>query len=110
MIKRIDILGVTGTPMRVLLVPAGEQRPNHPDAKVVNEALVEFYDGRYNHTPDGQFIAEYYVSTVLKDNASLRNFGLDLMGYTISFPGLPEWKINARTVGMVYDWLVYHVR
>lgn len=102
MIKRIDITGIQGTPMRVLLVPAEEVRPNHPDAKPAKEGLVEFYDGRYSHTPDGQFITCYYASTLKDSNAGIPIGGLDLHG------GEPSWKIDGRTMRLVLDWIAYH--
>ena len=100
MIKRIDITGVQGTPMRALLVPADEVRPNHPDATPAKEALVEFYDGRYPHTPDGQFITCYYISTLINNTPTVG--GLDLHG------GEPSWKIDGRTMRLVLDWIAYH--
>jgi len=102
MIKRMDITGVRDTPMRVLLVPAKEVRPNHPGVEPSKKDLVEFYDGRYPHTPDGQFITCYYASTLLGSHAGIPAGGLDLMGYE------PAWKIDGRTMKLVLDWIAYH--
>ena len=102
MIKRIDITGVQGTPMRALLVPAEEVRPNSPYAKPDKEDLVEFYDGRYPHTPDGQFITCYYTSTLLGSHAGIPVGGLDLHG------GEPSWKLDGRAMKLVLDWIAYH--
>ena len=101
MIKRIDIQGSTGSPMRVLLIPAGEACSNHLHLGVdPSEAdLVEFYDGRYPHTPDGQFISRYYASTLLEDPHTV---GLDLMGYE------PSWKVDGKTMKLVLNWITYH--
>jgi hypothetical protein len=98
-IKRIDILGINGTPMRVLLVSANEQRPNHPTASPAKKDTVEFYDTRYPHTPDGQFIVEYYLETLQQSD---RFSGLYLYGDEAN------WKIDARTKCMVLDWAAYH--
>lgn len=107
MIKRIDIQGATGIPMRAVFVPANEQRPNHPNAKPVAEDIIEFYDGRYPHTLDGQFITGYSVSMLDSDHY-IRDHGytacFDLMGY------ISDWKITGRTLGMVMDWAAYHIK
>jgi hypothetical protein len=102
MTKHIDITGALGTPMRVLLIPAGEPYPNHPGVEPAKEDLVEFYDGRYPHTPDGQFISRYYSSTLLNSHTGVPTGGLDLMGYE------PAWKIDGRTMKLVLDWVSYH--
>jgi hypothetical protein len=99
MVKRIDILSHTSNPMRVILVPAGEPIPNHPGVKIEDKALIEFYDSRYPHTPDGQFITRYYLETLQNNN---RNAGLILDG------GVDDWRIDARTQNMVLDWAAYH--
>jgi hypothetical protein len=100
MIQRIDINGIAG-PMRAVFVPAGEKCPNHDDSHN-KEDLLEFYDGRYPHTPDGQFISRYYLSTLRKDHELINMRGLDLWG------GIDDWKIDARTVKLVLDWAAYH--
>lgn len=99
MIKRLDVMGVISNPIRVLLVPAGEKRPNHPNVEHSKEDTVEFYDLRYMHTPDGQFISSYYASILLEGSYKT---GLDMYG------GEPDWKISARTKSMVFDWINYH--
>jgi len=97
--KRMDIHGVAG-PMRVILLDAGEDNPNFPAATEPNKAIVEFYDGRYQHTPDGQFVSRYYADTLLEKRHPTQ--GLDLMGYEES------WKIDGRTYGLVRNWIEYH--
>lgn len=98
--KRMDIKGVAG-PMRVILLDAGEDNPNYPAATCKDKAIAEFYDGRYPHTPDGQFISRYYVETLM-ENRDRHTYGLDLMGYE------DDWKIDGRTFGLVLNWLEYH--
>lgn len=83
--KVIDIKGVAG-PMRAVL-------------KEGDKPIVEFYDARYDHTPNGQFICEYYLSTLQESD---RFTGLNLNG------GVPAWRIDQRTKGMVIDWASYH--
>lgn len=65
--------------------------------------LVEFYDATYSAAngddrfdDEGQFVSRYYLHTLLERQ---RGYGLDLMGYE------PNWKIDARTMQIVIDWL-----
>ncbi len=101
MVKRIDILSYfkNPIPMRAVFVPAGEQPPNHQKTAPDSKNMIEFYDSRYPHTPDGQFITRYYVETLREGN---KYAGLDLYG------SVPDWKIDARTKEMVLDWVAYH--
>ena len=99
-VKRIDILGINGTPMRVLLVPANEQSPNHPGRPVDTKDLIEFYDSRYDQTPDGQFISAYFLKTLQQDNSS--RYGIDLM------TSEANWKIDGHTQDVVMEWAAYH--
>jgi hypothetical protein len=96
--KVLDINGVAG-PVRVLFLSAGEPNNHYPAAKDDKEALVEFYDGRYPHTSDGQFISRYYASTLLESEGSGR--GLDLNG------GVSNWKVDGTTMDLVRDWIRY---
>ena len=98
-IKRMDILGITGIPMRVLFIPAKEQSPLLPDLKPDDWDKVEFYDSRYDHTPEGQFISGYHVQTLRNGD---RTQGLDLCG------GEYEWQIDYRTKRLVLDWVEIH--
>jgi len=78
----INITGVLGTPMRVVM---GERN---------GKPTVRFYDARYTHTPDGQFITEYYAETLLEGSN-----GLDLQG------GVPAWKVDKENMDAVREWL-----
>ena len=94
----IDIKGVAG-PMRVVHVPAGEVSGTRGDGKCTEKSdTVEFYDRRHTHTSNGQFVSNYCVDTLLKGDMGI---GLDLMGYE------PSWKVNARDMDMVRDWLAW---
>ena len=61
------------------------------------DPLIEFYDQRYMHTPLGQFVSRYYMSTLLDDKD--QHSGLDLQG------NVPDWKIDAKQMKIVRDWL-----
>ena len=104
-IKHIDILGINGTPMRVLLIPANEQSVNFLDRPVNNKPILEFYDSRYDVTPDGQFISEYYVETLEKQRDCLYGTietGLDL------YSDVANWKISAFTLSLILNWVSLH--
>ena len=57
--------------------------------------LIEFYDPRYQHTPIGQFVSRYYVSTILERDTG----GLCLDG------GVPDWYVNANDMAEIRAWL-----
>jgi hypothetical protein len=96
--KVLDINGVAG-PMRVLFVPKGEPSPHHKSSENQTDSVVEFYDSRYPHTPDGQFISRYYASTLLEDEGMCH--GMDLYG------GEKDWKINGPEIELVRGWVRY---
>lgn len=56
--------------------------------------LIEFYDPRYQHTPLGQFVSRYSVSTILGHTG-----GLCLAG------GVPDWHVNANDMAEIRAWL-----
>jgi hypothetical protein len=82
----IEVKGVQGNPIRVVL------------EKIEDKYMVKFFDARHKHTPDGQFISDYYLDTIL-DGLN----GLDL--YTSE----PSWKIDARWMSIIRDWASYHI-
>jgi len=100
-IKTMDIIGARQTPMRVLFLPKGIKSP-HFDTEPDNHALIEFYDTRHDHTPDGQFISRYWAETLI-ESKDLRQRGLDLLGYE------DDWKVSARSISIVLDWVLYHL-
>ncbi len=59
------------------------------------DPLVEFYDTRYDHTPDGQFVSRYYKSTLMANNRD----GLCLQG------GVPDWQIDGDALKNIKEWL-----
>ena len=56
--------------------------------------LIEFYDPRYQHTPHGQFVSRYSVSTIMDHTG-----GLCLDG------GVPEWTVSAADMAEIRAWL-----
>lgn len=94
-----DITNERGIPMRVRIVQEG-QRYGLNDALVYSaddkhepyngDVLVEFFDRRYDHTPNGQFISRYYANTLLAIKG-----GLNLCG------GVSDWRLS-----MTHMWVV----
>jgi hypothetical protein len=104
--KGIDIVGYNDTPITALFVPKGSlyitgMDEGQPDMYgPVDRNTVVFYDGRYKHTPLGQYISSYYVETLLEGGSSPFR-GLDLMG------DAPDWKLLPDALTLVIDWLKY---
>tara|TARA_R110000868_G_scaffold8513_3_gene44072 strand:- start:18543 stop:18839 length:297 start_codon:yes stop_codon:yes gene_type:complete len=62
--------------------------------------MVEFYDARYPHTEYGQFVARYYVETILEgDGYGPKDSGLCLDG------GIPEWTVSQEDMVTVRNFL-----
>lgn len=65
-----------------------------------DKPLVEFYDNRYPHTEDGQFISRYYVETILgTDRYGRGTGGLCLDG------GVPSWTVSEQDMDTVREYL-----
>lgn len=90
-----DFTAVNGLTFRVLYLPDGTS-PNFPHMTPHDEPFVEFYDLRYNHTPDGQFISRYYLSTLVAQWPP----GLDLDA-NVEF-----WTVDALSMDRVMGWLL----
>lgn len=90
-----------GIPFNVKLVKQGEKwgRDNcltHDKA----DPLVEFYDARYTKLdPLGQFISNYYLSTLMNTQWGDCREGLNLYG------GEPDWYIDKQGMTEVFEWL-----
>ena len=84
--KRIifDLTTQEVTPFRVRLVMNGEKY-GREDCLThdKNEPLVEFFDKRYPHTPNGQFVSRYFLETIM----NITN-GLNLDG------GVSDWVVS----------------
>ena len=71
------------------------------DDKLVHtnaDPLVEFYDTRYPHTPLGQYVSGYSLSTLLERPRA--ETGLTLDG------GEPTWYVTIQGMAEVYAWLL----
>lgn len=60
-------------------------------------AMVEFYDTRYNHTPLGQFVSRYCVTTILERLGQYAGLNLDC--------GIEAWTIDAAAMDIVRGWI-----
>ena len=91
----IDVTATSGIPFRAVYVPADATLPNHPKAPAADGATVEFYDRRYDFTPDGQFTGgRYYACDIIDGEAGL-----------ILDDGIPAWRIDAGAMRIVRQWL-----
>ena len=66
-----------------------------------DQPMVEFYDSRYPHTKDGQFVSRYYVSTILGTaNGAFHPGGLCLDG-----GNRDQWTVNEQDMDTVRAYL-----
>lgn len=86
-----------GVPFNVRIVRKGD-RYGLDDKLVHDKAdpMVEFFDARHMHTPRGQFVSRYYLSTLREREVDR---GLNLYG------GEPEWYLDASAMREVHAWL-----
>ena len=70
----------------------------------VKAPMVEFYDVRYRHTPYGQFVSRYYISTILSQDSRGGEYsnGLCLDGR------VPAWHVSAEDMQQVITFLKVH--
>ena len=59
-----------------------------------DEPMIEFYDPRYQHTPHGQFISRYNVSTIMDHTGGLWLYG-----------GVDEWTVSQDDMREIRVWL-----
>ena len=83
------------TPFRIRVVMSGENYGrddclNHEKS----EPLVEFFDKRFPHTPNGQFVSRYYLETIMNISD-----GLNLDG------GVDAWKVSKEGIYFVKEKL-----
>ena len=66
--------------------------------------MVEFYDVRYPHTQYGQFVARYYIYTILSQDSRGGEYsnGLCLDGR------VPTWHVSAEDMAQVITFLKEH--
>ena len=90
-----DITTQEVTPFRVRLVMNGESYGKDDClTHEGSEPLVEFFDKRFPHTPNGQFVSRYYLETVVK-----MSNGLNLDG------GVDAWKVSKEGIDFVQEKL-----
>lgn len=92
---KMDVLAENGVPFRVVFLPWGTSE-NYPAAKS-SVPTVEFYDRRYDHTPDGQFTGGRYTLDTIMEGNSFSGLVLDT--------GSPNWRIDGDTMRLVRKWL-----
>lgn len=103
---KLTVTAANGTPFTVVLLRDGVSEGRPAANKYLDgKPLVEFYDARHvkGFTPDGQFIADYHVDSLLERDAvagRTRISGLDLYG------GEPSWTVDAMTMGRIRSWLL----
>lgn len=95
---KLDVIATNGVPFRVVYLPAdtpSEHYPaEHEDAR--GRSRVEFYDRRYDHTPDGQFTGgRYYVEDILDRRYNALMLVADIH----------QWTVDAGTVRFVQAWI-----
>jgi len=96
-VHKLDVVAENGVPFRVVVLVDGKSE-NFNTASLSNKSLVEFYDRRYDFTPDGQFTGHrIYLDTALEASV-----------YTMSFDQ-PSWQMDSRTSRTVRDWLHFLV-
>ena len=96
MVHEKKTVGINGNPITALLIPAGETNPNFPAATERDNAIIEFYDSRFKHTPHGQFTGgRYYLKTILDHN---QQHGLMLNG------DISAWMLSGESMLDVIDW------
>jgi hypothetical protein len=89
-----------GIPFRAIHIFPNCYSPNFPFKS--SQSIIEFYDFRYKHTPDGQFITRYNISTLY--DSSFENSGLNLNG------GVPDWKVDNNAMKKIINWLKFNDR
>jgi len=91
---KMDVVAENGIPFRVVVLVKGRSE-NFVTASMGERSLVEFYDMRYSHTPDGQFTGHRIY---LHDAIVAPEFILDY--------GVEDWRIDSVTSRMVREWML----
>lgn len=86
-----------GIPFRSRIIEQGDKYGLN-DCLVNRNAdpIIQFFDRRFNHSENGQFVSSYYMATLLNQET---NNGLCLQG------GVPDWNISAASMDAVVSWL-----
>lgn len=92
----MDVIAENCVPFRAVFLLFGESE-NFPGANT-GQPMVEFYDRRYSHTPDGQFTgARYNLFDLLEGRKPFSGLILD--------GGVESWRIDGDTAEMIVRWL-----
>ena len=86
-------------PMNAVLVMPGQTYGR--DDRLTNdgdEPLLEFYDARFPHTPNGQFVSRYYLSTLSDRQDRPNPGGLDLQG------DVATWSVTSESMERAVDF------
>lgn len=98
-VHKLDVVAGNEVPFRIVFCPTGmsEGRPAANKYNKDDRPIVEFYDRRYDHTPEGQFVCCYYVDTLLNPEPS--------GGAFLLWTDVPAWRLDGATMAMVVTWL-----
>jgi hypothetical protein len=93
---RIDVLAENGVPFRAVFLPFSQS--DSLGIMGTGKPMVEFYDLRYMHTPDGRFTgARYNVDGLLENRKPFNGLILD--------DDVESWRIDGDTMEMIARWL-----
>lgn len=84
------VVNINNVPFTVLLVDEGDRYGK----------VVKFYDSRYPHGNYGQFVTEYYASTLLEGEDG---FGLSL------YADVRDWFIDSKNMDYLRQWIREHL-
>jgi len=87
--KTFDFTAANGVPFRAVIEAA---RIVPSDGRLA----VAFYDRRYPQTEHGQFVSDYFTSTLLEVNDGS---GIDLYG------GVENWRVDGESLAKVQQWV-----
>lgn len=97
MAKAISVVNDKGIKFNLLAVEKGDSYGQGGSLKHdKQDALIEFYDTRHQHTEYGQYVSSYYASTLL-DHDDRFGLGLDL--------GVPDWYVTGDNMTDVINWI-----
>jgi hypothetical protein len=97
-VHTLDVAAANEVPFRIVVLADGVSvsRPAANKYNKDDKALVEFYDRRYQHTPDGQFICCYHLDVLLPDGEG---------GTFVLWGDVPNWRIDGATMEFIRSWL-----
>jgi hypothetical protein len=94
---KLDVVAENGIPFRVVVLVDGRSE-NFNTSSMGDRSLVEFYDRRYDFTPDGQFTGHRLnLDTALEASQYVMDYSVE------------AWSMDTRTSRTVRDWLYFLV-